>query len=54
MKRRNIDNFYKLNKIMKERMNYIENGDSEDNLIWFGVVDEFDKKIVDLINQKGE
>lgn len=51
-KSRNIENFYKLNKVMKERMDYIENGDSEDGNIWFGVVDKFDKKIMELL--KGE
>ena len=53
-KSRNIENFYKLNKVMKERMDYIENGDSEDGNIWFGVVDKFDEKIAKLLNEKEE
>ena len=50
----NLRVFYKLNKVIKERMDYIENGDSEDGNIWFGVVDDFDRKIIELINKKKE
>ena len=48
----NLKNFYKLNKIMKERMDYIENGNSKDGNVSFGVVEGFDKKIVELISLK--
>ena len=48
----NLQNFYELNKIMKERMNYIENGESEDGNVWFRVVDKLDRKIARLIKEK--
>jgi|TARA_R100001594_G_scaffold67116_1_gene101464 hypothetical protein len=48
----NLQNFYELNKIMKERMNYIENGESEDGNVWFRVVDKLDRKIARLIKEE--
>ena len=48
----NLQKFYQLNKVMKERMDYIENGDSEDGNIWSGVIDRYDKKIARLIKEK--
>ena len=50
--RMNLQNFYELNKIMKERMNYIENGESEDGNVWFRVVDKLDRKIARLIKEE--
>ena len=47
----NLQKFYQLNKVMKERMDYIENGDSEDGNVWVRVVDKLDRKIARLIKE---
>ena len=49
----NLKNFYKLNKIMKERVDYFENGDSENGDVYFRIIDELDRQILELLNKKG-